>query len=120
MSSGATIALTLIFISLLLASVPAWVAVREGSFFSFDCILLLLPACLCYVVADYANPAVHVGFGMFFYPFAMLLVSVALLYARVFLFDQLRDSPRGNSLLCLVACAVAAVFVGAFALPFGE
>ena len=119
MTAG-TFGLTMILGVLALAGVPGWVARSRRTLFVPDLLLVLLPPCVFYVSGYFLNPELHVGFGLIVYPFLVLVASVAILYARVFVFDRLSSAPRRNSLLSLLVMCILAAAAGALIPPLAE
>ncbi len=107
------LAFSVVALIALLAAIPIRSAVRRSAMFETDYLLLALPTALFCASVVLLNPEPWSMWTLIFYGFFTFFLSVAVLFARVFVLDRLASSPRLNSSVCFALASAVAFIAGA-------
>ncbi|HMA89778.1 MAG TPA: hypothetical protein VKP89_13655 [Burkholderiales bacterium] len=111
-----TFATVVIAGTLALALIPGWVAYRRRELFWTDVGIVLAPTFVFVLAAAILNPDTRVGWALIIYPFLALMLSVLLVYVRIFALAGPVCNARICSALCL-ALGCAAAFIAGVTIP---
>lgn len=102
-------------------SFPALLHARKTRTLSFsDCALPIVPAASFLIGMEIFNSAAQVGYAFLVYPPLVIVLSLSLLYARVYFLGGVKASPRKLSFCILVAACTAAFLLGVAVPPWYE
>jgi hypothetical protein len=119
MPAGAFAAL-MIAVLLSLAIVPIRAAVRSGTFFASDVVLIAGPPIAFVGCLLLFNKPAQTGWALIGYPFLVLALSVVALWARVFLLPRTIASLQLVSYVFLAVAVTAAAIFGSAVPPWYE
>jgi hypothetical protein len=100
---------------------PALRQAKRARILSFaECALPIAPAISMLVGLQVLNSAAQVGYAFIVYPVLSIVLSLILLYMRIFLLSHVRVSQRNLSIWMLTVTCLTAFVLGAVVSPWYE